>query len=55
MLSTRKDHANDFIVNDVAVDGGCDTMADGEEEQVFGIVVADDVTNAASVLLRGLY
>lgn len=47
--------ASDFIVNDTAVDGGCDTMADGEEEQVFGIVVADDVGNAASVLLRGLY
>lgn len=25
------------------VDGECDTMADGEEEQVFGIALADDV------------
>lgn len=47
--------ANDFIVNDTAVDGGCDTMADGEEEQVFAIAVAADITNAASILLKGLY
>jgi len=47
--------AGDFIVNNTGEDGGCDTMADGEEEQVFGIVVADDVGDAADVLLRGLY
>ncbi|MAH45213.1 hypothetical protein CMI37_05255 [Candidatus Pacearchaeota archaeon] len=47
--------ANDFIVNNTGEDGGCDTMADGEEEQVFGVVVAADVGDAVSVLLRGLY
>lgn len=47
--------SNDFIVNDTGVDGGCDTMADGEEEQVFGFVIADDATNAATVQLTGLY
>jgi len=47
--------ANDFIVNNTGEDGGCDTMADGEEEQVFGFVIAADVGDAVTVQLRGLF
>lgn len=46
--------ANDFLVNDTGVDGGCDTMADGEEEQVFGMAIAADVGTTGYAILKGL-
>ncbi len=35
--------AADYLVYDVNNQGTCDTMADGEEEQVFAYAVSDDV------------
>ena len=46
--------ANDFIVNDTGADGGCDTMADGEEEQVFAMAIAADSGTTAYILFKGL-
>lgn len=39
------------LVSD-AVDGGADTMADGEEEQVWGVALADDNDTTDRVLAR---
>ena len=40
--------AGDFVVPDSAVDGGADTMADGEEEQVFGLALEADSGSPAT-------
>lgn len=43
--------AGDYLVADTAIpnDGTCDTMADGEEEQVFGYALAADVDASNTV------
>jgi len=42
--------AGDFLVAHT-VDGECDTMADGEEEQVFGMALETDTGDEAACLL----
>jgi hypothetical protein len=49
--------AGDFVVPDHtgAVDGVADTMADGEEEQVFGLALTDDDGSSHfDAILRGI-
>lgn len=44
--------AGDPLVSHTA-DGACDTMADGEEEQVFGVALAADSATAGIAWLTG--
>jgi len=46
--------AAEAIVLDASNDGDVDTMADGEEEQVFGWATAADVGTVGTIMLRGL-
>ena len=43
----------DYVVSHT-VDGECSTMADGEEEQVIGIALADDSGDQGTISLQGL-
>ena len=46
--------AGEALVLDSSNDGDVDTMADGEEEQVFGFATADDADTVGTMLLKGL-
>ena len=52
LLTDESVAAGEYLVSDVGVDGGADTMANGEEEQCFAFTIAAD---AGSALAAGNY